>query len=128
MILWRNMENYPFVIILIPTPDFPLFLLYVRWKSGVTFVRRCFRDVKPRPCNCLNSLRIFIRYNRRRSSIFIHEQTYFLQIIWFLSSVVIFNVPFILILFAHIYGAENVFPLFVLNHRRGASSLSVANI
>ena len=30
--------------ILIPTPDFP-FLLYVRWKSGVTSVRRCFRDV-----------------------------------------------------------------------------------
>ena len=26
-------------IILIPTPDFPHF-----WKSGVTFVRRCFRD------------------------------------------------------------------------------------
>ena len=25
-------------------PRFPLFLLYVRWKSGVTFVRRCFRD------------------------------------------------------------------------------------
>ena len=26
-------------------PRFPLFLLYVTWKSGVTFVRRCFRDV-----------------------------------------------------------------------------------
>ena len=26
-------------------PRFPPFLLYVRWKSGVTFVRRCFRDV-----------------------------------------------------------------------------------
>ena len=26
-------------------PRFPLFLLYVRCKSGVTFVRRCFRDV-----------------------------------------------------------------------------------
>ena len=25
-------------------PGFPSFLLYVRWKSGVTFVRRCFRD------------------------------------------------------------------------------------
>ena len=25
-------------------PRFPPFLLYVRWKSGVTFVRRCFRD------------------------------------------------------------------------------------
>ena len=25
-------------------PRFPLFSLYVRWKSGVTFVRRCFRD------------------------------------------------------------------------------------
>ena len=27
-------------------PRFPPFLLYVRWKSGVTFVRRCFRDAK----------------------------------------------------------------------------------
>ena len=27
-----------------PDPRFPPFLLYVRWKSGVTFVRRCFRD------------------------------------------------------------------------------------
>ena len=26
-------------------PRFPPFLLYVRWKSGVTFVGRCFRDV-----------------------------------------------------------------------------------
>ena len=26
-------------------PRFPPFLLYVRWKSGVTFVRRCFHDV-----------------------------------------------------------------------------------
>ena len=25
-------------------PRFPPFLLYVRWKFGVTFVRRCFRD------------------------------------------------------------------------------------
>ena len=25
-------------------PRFPPFLLYVWWKSGVTFVRRCFRD------------------------------------------------------------------------------------
>ena len=25
-------------------PRFPPFLLYVRFKSGVTFVRRCFRD------------------------------------------------------------------------------------
>ena len=25
-------------------PRFPPFLLYVRWKSGVTFIRRCFRD------------------------------------------------------------------------------------
>ena len=25
-------------------PRFPSFLLYVRWKSLVTFVRRCFRD------------------------------------------------------------------------------------
>ena len=25
-------------------PTFPPFLLYARWKSGVTFIRRCFRD------------------------------------------------------------------------------------
>ena len=25
-------------------PRFPQSLLYVRWKSGVTFVQRCFRD------------------------------------------------------------------------------------
>ena len=31
----------------IPTPGFPHFLLYVRCKSGVTFIRRSFRDVKP---------------------------------------------------------------------------------
>ena len=28
-------------------PRFPPFLLYVRWKSGVTFVWRCFRDGVP---------------------------------------------------------------------------------
>ena len=27
-------------------PRFPPFLLYVRWKSGATFVRRCFHDEK----------------------------------------------------------------------------------
>ena len=41
MILWRNTENYHFD----SDPRFPPFLLYVRWKSGVTFVRRCFRDI-----------------------------------------------------------------------------------
>ena len=31
-------------------PRFPRFLLlYVRWKSGITFVRRCFRDGKLDP-------------------------------------------------------------------------------
>ena len=43
MILWRNIENYPFYHF-DSDPRFPPFLLYVRWKSGVTFVRRCFRD------------------------------------------------------------------------------------
>ena len=38
------MEKFPFFVVLIPTPDFPPFLLYVRCKCGVTFVRRCFRD------------------------------------------------------------------------------------
>ena len=44
MILWRNTENYPFLSF-DSDPRFPPILLYVRWKSGVTFVRRCFRDV-----------------------------------------------------------------------------------
>ena len=44
MILWRNTEIILFYHFDFD-PRFPLFLLYVRWKSGVTFVRRCFRDV-----------------------------------------------------------------------------------
>ena len=40
MILWRNNHFYCFNI----NPRFPPFLLYVMCKSGVTFVRRCFRD------------------------------------------------------------------------------------
>ena len=43
MILWRDTENYPFYHF-DSDPRFPHFLRYVRWKSGVTFVRRCFRD------------------------------------------------------------------------------------
>ena len=43
MILWRNIEIIHFYHFDFD-PRFPLFLLYVRWKSGVTFVRRCFRD------------------------------------------------------------------------------------
>ena len=46
MILWRNTENYPVLHMyhFYSDPRFPPFLLYVRWKSWVTFVRRCFRD------------------------------------------------------------------------------------
>ena len=41
-------------------PRFPPFLLYVRWKSGDTFVRRCFRDVLSITITCLcNILRFF---------------------------------------------------------------------
>ena len=40
MILWRNFHFLSFNT----NPRFPPFLLYVRCKSGVTFVRRCFRD------------------------------------------------------------------------------------
>ena len=40
MILWRNFHFSSFDT----NPRFPSFLLYVRWISGVTFVRRCFRD------------------------------------------------------------------------------------
>ena len=40
-------------------PRFPLFLLYVtgyvRWKSGVSFVRRCFRDEYQRTKLCLHN-------------------------------------------------------------------------
>ena len=43
MILWTNIENCPFYHFE-SDPRFPPFLLYVRWKSGVTFVRRYFRD------------------------------------------------------------------------------------
>ena len=38
MILWRTIENYHFY------PRFILFLLYVRWKLELTFVRRCTPD------------------------------------------------------------------------------------
>ena len=44
IILWRNIEKLIFYHFY-SDPRFPLFLLSVRWKSGVTFVRRCFRDV-----------------------------------------------------------------------------------
>ena len=43
MILMRNLENITFYHFNI-NPRFPPFLLYVRCKSGVTFVRRCSRD------------------------------------------------------------------------------------
>ena len=43
MILWRRLKIIHFYYF---DSDFrfPPFLLCVRWKSGVTFVRRCFRD------------------------------------------------------------------------------------
>ena len=43
MILWRNIESFHSSSF-DSDPRFTPFLLYVRWKSGVTFVRRCFRD------------------------------------------------------------------------------------
>ena len=45
MILWRNYHFYRFNI----NPGLLPLLLYVRCKSGVTFVRRCFRDAKISP-------------------------------------------------------------------------------
>ena len=45
MILWRKIEIIIFYHFE-SDPRFPPFLLYVRWKSGVTFVRRCFRNVR----------------------------------------------------------------------------------
>ena len=41
MIVWRNIEIFTFYHF-DSDPRFSPFLLYVRWKSGVTFVRRCF--------------------------------------------------------------------------------------
>ena len=49
MILWRNIENYHFE----SDPRFHPFLIYVRWKSGVTFVRRCFYDDHGQNRECL---------------------------------------------------------------------------
>ena len=46
MILWRNIEKYHFYHF-DSDPRFPQFLVYVRWKSRVNFVRRCFRDDQP---------------------------------------------------------------------------------
>ena len=45
MILWRENEIIHFYHF-DSDPRFPPFLLYVRLKPGVTFVRRCFRDAK----------------------------------------------------------------------------------
>ena len=44
MILWRKIEIIHFYHF-DSHPRFPSFLLYVRWKSGVTFVQGCLRDV-----------------------------------------------------------------------------------
>ena len=49
MILWRNIETNLLFNQFDSDPRFPLFLLYVRWKSGVTFVRRYFRDDRYQP-------------------------------------------------------------------------------
>ena len=45
MILWRKIEIFHYYHF---DSDlrFPPFLLYVKWKSRVMFVRRCFRGVK----------------------------------------------------------------------------------
>ena len=43
MILWRIIENYPFLSFWFRPQISPIFI-YVRWKSGVTFVRRCLHD------------------------------------------------------------------------------------
>ena len=43
IILWRNIDFFTFYHF-DSDPRFPPLLLYVRWKSGVTFGRRCFRD------------------------------------------------------------------------------------
>ena len=45
MNLWRKLKIIHFYHF-DSDPRFPPFLLYVRWKSGVTFVRRRFRDAK----------------------------------------------------------------------------------
>ena len=47
MILWRNF----FILSFNTNPRFPPFLLYVRCKSGVTFVWRCFCETLCEDCN-----------------------------------------------------------------------------
>ena len=58
MILWRIFHFSLFNT----NPRFPPFLLYVRWKSGVAFVRRCFRDENAVPMQklCHGSLWVFM--------------------------------------------------------------------
>ena len=46
MILSRNIETFSIFYHFDSDPRFPPFLLYVRWKSRVSFVRRCFRDAQ----------------------------------------------------------------------------------
>ena len=55
MIWLRNIENNHFLSFY-SHPRFPPFLLYVRWKSGVTFVRRCYRDVKVLKCHNISAI------------------------------------------------------------------------
>ena len=45
-------------------PRLPLFLLYVRWKSEVTFVWRCFCDVCPHQVveKCFLEIDYYVRY------------------------------------------------------------------
>ena len=52
------MENFHFLSFN-NNPRFPLFLQYVRCKSGVAFVRRCFRDA-----NALQKITCHVRYKK----------------------------------------------------------------
>ena len=49
-------------------PRFPSFLLYVRWKSGVSFVRRCFRGVLTNFIKILSNMKAVVSAFERTTS------------------------------------------------------------
>ena len=53
MVLWRNIDIFTFYHF-DSDPRFPPFLLYIRWRFGVTFIQRCFRD------GCLSDLSLTV--------------------------------------------------------------------
>ena len=69
-------------------PRFPPFLLYVRCKSGVSFVRRCFRDVDR---NHVTNLRKMTDYTPNLDLINVNENTNVVKLCPFILKVQIGN-------------------------------------